>query len=142
MNLSPGAATDDDDELPALAPLEADGEGVEVPEEVLVDAWEGMPDDDEVLGVDPRAFQVLVFVDDEGADDEGSPDDPIDALPDDERGGWIGDDDRPSDEVAEVDELPANEPDGGEEGPTRDPYDAVDTALPALDDGDDDEGEP
>lgn len=139
MKLSPGAATDDDEELPELAPLEADGEGVEVPEEPLVDEWDGADDDGEVLGVDPRAFQVLAFVDDEGADDEGSPDDPVDALPDDERGGWVGDDDRAGDEVPEVDELPDDEPDGGEEGPTRDPYDAVDTDLPALDDGDDEE---
>ncbi len=138
MNLSP-TSTEDDDELPALGPLDDDDGRVEIPEESLDETWDASLDDNEVLGVDPRAFAVLVFDDETVSDDSGSDDDPIDALPDDERGGWTGDDDRPSDEVAEVDDVPADEPDGGEEGPTRDPYDVVDTALPALDDGDDDE---
>ena len=101
MNLTPPAATDDD-ELPALGPLDDDDGRVEIPEESLDEAWDASLDDNEVLGVDPRAFSVLVFDDAPMDDDGGSDDDPMDALPDDERDGWTGDDDRPSDEVAEA----------------------------------------
>ncbi|MDB4928020.1 MAG: hypothetical protein JWM10_504 [Myxococcaceae bacterium] len=135
-------APDDDDLLPELAPLDTDEAMVDVPDEMISgDLDEGLGDDDELAGVDPRAAVVMVFLDDAaGEDDEGTPDDPIDALPDDERGGWVGDDERPGDDVAEFDEPARDHPDAGEDGPTRDPYDEVDTALPALDDGDDDEG--
>ncbi len=142
MTTAARRAPDDDDQLPELAPLDTDEGRVEVPDEVTTDAWEGGLDgDDEAAGVDPRAAMLMVFLDDGGGeDDEGTPDDPIDALPDDERGHWVGDDERPGDDVAEIDEPARDHPDGGEDGPTRDPYDEVDTALPELDDGEDDEG--
>lgn len=132
----------DDDELPDLAPLDTDEGVVEVPDELRPDAWDdSLEGDDDVVGVDPGATSVLAFDDDTpGEDDQGSPDDPIDALPEDDRGGWVGDEERPGDDVAEIEEPPGDQPDGGEDGPTRDPYDEVDTALPALDDGDDEEG--
>ena len=132
----------DDDELPALAPLDTDEGIVEVPDELRPGAWEeSIRGDDEVVGSDPEAMALMAFRDDRsGEDDEGSPDDPIDALPDDERGGWVGEEDRPADDVAEIDEPAGDVSDGGEDGPTRDPYDEVDTALPALDDGDEDDG--
>jgi hypothetical protein len=142
MTTAAGRAHDDDDQLPELAPLDSDEGRVEVPDEIIADALERGLDDDEVAGVDPRAAMVMAFLDDgAGEDDEGTPDDPIDALPEDERGHWVGDDERTTgDDVAEIDEPARDHPDGGEDGPTRDPYDEVDTALPALDDGDDDEG--
>ena len=132
----------DDEELPALAPLDTDEGIVEVPDELRASAWEeSIRGDDEVVGNDPQAMALMAFRDDAlGEDDDGSPDDPIDALPDDDRGGWVGDDDRPADDNSEIDEPAGDQPDGGEDGPTRDPYDEVDTALPALDDGDEDEG--
>lgn len=132
----------DDDELPDLAPLDTDEGFVEVPDELRPDAWsESIGGDDEVAGVDPRAMGMALFLDrDSGEGDEGTPDDPMDALPDDDRGGWVGDEDRPSDDGVEIDEPTRDQPDGGEDGPTRDPYDEVDTALPALDDGDEDDG--
>jgi hypothetical protein len=135
-------APDDDDQLPELAPLDSDEGAIEVPDEIITGSWDGGLDgDDEVAGVDPRAMAVMVFLDDApGEDDEGTPDDPIDALPEDERGGWAGDDEHPGDDVAEIDEPARDHPDGGEDGPTRDPYDEVDTALPALDDGDEVDG--
>lgn len=137
--MAPTTTDPDDDELPALAPLDPDEGVVEVPDELRPGAWdEGLDGDDEVVGVDPRALSVVVFVDEEaGEDDEGSPGDAMDALPDDDRGAWVGDDERPGDDAAEIDEPPGDQPDGGEDGPTRDPYDEVDTALPALDDDDD-----
>lgn len=52
----------------------------------------------------------------------------------------MGDEERPGDDGVEIHEPPGDQPDGGEDGPTRDPYDEVDTALPALDDDDGDEG--
>lgn len=131
-------AVSEDEELPELPPLDPDEGSVDIPDETIGGAWEE-GDDDEAAGIDPGAFSVLAFDEAVGDDDAASDDEPVEALPDDDRGAWVGDDDRPSDEVAEVDELPADEPDGGEEGPTRDPYDAVDTALPALDDGDDED---
>lgn len=132
----------DDDELPDLAPLDTDEGVVEVPDELRPEAWDdSLEGDDDVVGVDPGAVAVMPFDDDTpGEDDQGSPDDPIDALPEDDRGAWVGDEERPGDDVAEIDEPPGDQPDGGEDGPTRDPYDEVDTALPALDDGDDEEG--
>lgn len=131
---------DDDDELPDLAPLDTDEGVVEVPDELRPDAWDdSLEGDDDVVGVDPVGLTVVAFDDDApGEDDQGTPDDPIDALPEDDRGAWVGDEERPGDDVAEIEEPPGDQPDGGEDGPTRDPYDEVDTALPALDD--DEEG--
>ncbi len=132
----------DDDELPELAPLDTDEGVVEVPDEIRPDAWDdSLVGDDELAGLDPGAVAVLTFAEvAAGEDDEGSPDDPIDALPDDDRGAWVGDEERPGDDGVEIHEPPGDQPDGGEDGPTRDPYDEVDTALPALDDDDGDEG--
>jgi hypothetical protein len=136
----PSTSSPDDDELPPLAPLDTDEGAVDVPDDLPDDPGEGLDGDDEVLGVDLRALAFAVYVDgDPGEDDEGTPDDPMDALPDDDRGGWVGDDERAGDEAVEIDEPARDVPDGGEDGPSRDPYDEADTALPALDDGDDDE---
>ena len=139
---NPATRAPDDDELPELAPLDRDEGFVEVPDEVALGAWEeAIADDDDVVGIDPRALLIAILRDDaSGEDDEGSPDDPMDPIPDDDRGGWVGDDDRGGDDVAEIEEPAPDHPDGGEDGPTRDPYDEVDTALPALDDDDDPDG--
>ena len=141
MTSSAKTRVDDDDELPDLAPLDTDEGVVEVPDELRPDAWDdSLEGDDELVGVDPGATVVVSYDDAPGEDDQGTPDDPIDALPEDDRGAWVGDDERPGDDVAEIEEPPGDQPDGGEDGPTRDPYDEVDTALPALDDGADAEG--
>lgn len=133
---------DDDDWLPELAPLDADEGVVEVPDDVVAGAWEeAIEGDDDVAGVDSRAIAALMHFDEgAGEDDEGSPDDPIDALPDDDRGGWVGEDDRGGADEVEIEEPARDHPDSGEDGPTRDPYDEVDTALPALDDDDEPAG--
>lgn len=134
-------APDDDDQLPALAPLDTDEGVVEVPDELRPEAWdEAIDGDEDAAIVDPHAVTMGMFDGDVGEDDEGSPDDPMDAMPEDDRGPWVGDDERAGDDVAEVDEPTPDAPDGGEDGPTRDPYDEVDTALPALDDDDEGDG--
>jgi hypothetical protein len=134
-------APDDDDQLPALAPLDTDEGVVEVPDELRPEAWdEHLDGDDDAASIDPHALTMGSFDGDGGEDDEGSPDDPMDAMPEDDRGLWVGDDERGGDDVAEVDEPTPDAPDGGEDGPTRDPYDQVDTALPALDDDDEGDG--
>ncbi len=133
--------TTDDEMLPELPPLEPDGGGVDVPEESLRDFDDAGGDDDELGPAELRVLVVRALPegDDAPGGDEGS-DEAVEALPDDGRGSWRGSgDERPPEDVAELDDPPVDVPDAGEEGPERDPWDDDDTALPPLADESDDD---